>query len=240
MMVATEAQDAWCPPTFSLSRLGRRWLAWWMVQLESQRSLRSIAASMRSRSSPAAPAARSRTCASLMSLPAPFTAVTRVLSDATPTRWQARRRDDGPSRGDHARRSRPSSRFPPRSRPTRPGSARWRGPWPRPCRSARTRPTSWRRWSGWPGRTRTWRCRRPERERWTRAPSSPAAAPQTHHRPLHHERPLVGPQGAGDEEARAGAHAVTGWAGDQVATRAISPARVPTDRAAPKRLVQVR
>ena len=43
-----------------------------------------------------------------MSLPAPFTAVTRVLSDATPTRWQARRRHDGPSRGDHARRSRPA------------------------------------------------------------------------------------------------------------------------------------
>ena len=41
-METTEAQDAWCPPTFSPSRLSRRLLALWMVQAESQSSLRSI------------------------------------------------------------------------------------------------------------------------------------------------------------------------------------------------------
>ena len=38
MIAVIEAQDAWWPPTFSPSRLSRRWLALWMVQLESQRS----------------------------------------------------------------------------------------------------------------------------------------------------------------------------------------------------------
>ena len=60
MMLATEAQDAWCPPTLSLSRLGRRWLAWWMVQLDSQSSFRSIACSIASRSEPDRRAARMR------------------------------------------------------------------------------------------------------------------------------------------------------------------------------------
>src|SRR5712692_6764477 len=36
MMVASEADDAWWPPTFSPSPLSRRWLAWWIVHVESQ------------------------------------------------------------------------------------------------------------------------------------------------------------------------------------------------------------
>ena len=35
MMVASEADEAWCPPTFRPSALSRTWLAWWMVQLAS-------------------------------------------------------------------------------------------------------------------------------------------------------------------------------------------------------------
>src|SRR5215468_2561135 len=35
MMVASEAEEAWCPPTFTPSTFSRRWLAWWMVQLAS-------------------------------------------------------------------------------------------------------------------------------------------------------------------------------------------------------------
>jgi hypothetical protein len=38
MIAVIDAQLAWCPPTFSPSTLGRRWLALWMVQAESQRS----------------------------------------------------------------------------------------------------------------------------------------------------------------------------------------------------------
>src|SRR5215468_5049467 len=38
MMVASEADDAWCPPTLSPSVLSRTWLAWWMVQAASQRT----------------------------------------------------------------------------------------------------------------------------------------------------------------------------------------------------------
>ena len=38
-----EAHEAWCPPTFSPSRLGRMWFAWWIIQAESQSSLRSSA-----------------------------------------------------------------------------------------------------------------------------------------------------------------------------------------------------
>jgi len=41
MIAATEALDAWWPPTLSPSRLGRRWLALWIVQLDSHRTLRS-------------------------------------------------------------------------------------------------------------------------------------------------------------------------------------------------------
>src|SRR6266705_2267098 len=36
MMVASEADVAWWPPTFSPSPLSRRWLAWWIVHVESQ------------------------------------------------------------------------------------------------------------------------------------------------------------------------------------------------------------
>ena len=43
MSVTTEAHDAWCPPTFSPSRLGRRWLALWIIQVESQSTFRSSA-----------------------------------------------------------------------------------------------------------------------------------------------------------------------------------------------------
>ena len=40
-MIATiEADDAWCPPTFTPSTLGRMWLAWWIIQLESHSALR--------------------------------------------------------------------------------------------------------------------------------------------------------------------------------------------------------
>src|SRR5262245_9521574 len=35
MMVAREAEEAWCPPTFTPSTFSRTWLAWWMVQLAS-------------------------------------------------------------------------------------------------------------------------------------------------------------------------------------------------------------
>ena len=41
-MVATEADDAWCPPTLLLSGLGRTLLAWWMIWVESQSRRRSI------------------------------------------------------------------------------------------------------------------------------------------------------------------------------------------------------
>src|SRR6516162_1202563 len=41
MMVASEADEAWWPPTFSASVFSRRWLAWWMVQLASHSTLRS-------------------------------------------------------------------------------------------------------------------------------------------------------------------------------------------------------
>src|SRR6476659_2359635 len=41
MMVASEADEAWWPPTFSPSTLSRRWLALWMVQLASHSTLRS-------------------------------------------------------------------------------------------------------------------------------------------------------------------------------------------------------
>src|SRR6516164_5092716 len=41
MMVASEADEAWWPPTFSPSVFSRIWLAWWMVQLASHSTLRS-------------------------------------------------------------------------------------------------------------------------------------------------------------------------------------------------------
>src|SRR5882672_3241132 len=41
MIEITEAHDAWWPPTFSPSRLGRMWLALWIIHDDSQSSLRS-------------------------------------------------------------------------------------------------------------------------------------------------------------------------------------------------------
>ena len=38
MIAVIEAQLAWWPPTLSPSALSRRWLAWWIVQADSQRS----------------------------------------------------------------------------------------------------------------------------------------------------------------------------------------------------------
>src|SRR3569832_499419 len=48
MMVASDADDAWCPPTFSESSLSRTWLALCTVQLASQSTLRSSSARMSS------------------------------------------------------------------------------------------------------------------------------------------------------------------------------------------------
>src|ERR1700678_2187246 len=59
MMVASEAEDAWCPPTFRPSRLSRRWLALWIVQADSQCTLSSSSA-MTSRASLAPRAAAGR------------------------------------------------------------------------------------------------------------------------------------------------------------------------------------
>src|SRR5215210_6455507 len=44
MIVASEAEEAWWPPTFRPSPLARRWFALWMVQVESHRTLRSSSA----------------------------------------------------------------------------------------------------------------------------------------------------------------------------------------------------
>src|SRR5215471_14051831 len=41
MMVASEADEAWCPPTFTPSMFSRTWLAWWMVQVASHSTFRS-------------------------------------------------------------------------------------------------------------------------------------------------------------------------------------------------------
>src|SRR4051794_19949126 len=41
MMLASEAEEAWWPPTLTPSRLSRPWLALWMVQLASHSTLRS-------------------------------------------------------------------------------------------------------------------------------------------------------------------------------------------------------
>src|SRR5262245_20850562 len=41
MMVASEADEAWCPPTFTRSTFSRTWLAWWMVQVASHNTFRS-------------------------------------------------------------------------------------------------------------------------------------------------------------------------------------------------------
>src|SRR5215472_899285 len=46
MMVASEAEEAWWPPTFSPSLLVRTWLAWWMVHDDSQSTLRASAISV--------------------------------------------------------------------------------------------------------------------------------------------------------------------------------------------------
>src|SRR5262245_58869771 len=37
MIDATEELEAWCPPTFSPSRLGRIWFELWIVQADSHR-----------------------------------------------------------------------------------------------------------------------------------------------------------------------------------------------------------
>ncbi len=34
-----EAEEAWWPPTFTPSGLGRRWLAWWIIQLDNHKAL---------------------------------------------------------------------------------------------------------------------------------------------------------------------------------------------------------
>src|SRR5829696_3190127 len=44
MIVASEAEEAWWPPTFRPSLLARRWFALWMVQVESHSTLRSSSA----------------------------------------------------------------------------------------------------------------------------------------------------------------------------------------------------
>src|SRR3954465_374615 len=46
MMVASEADEAWCPPTFKPSVLGRMWLAWWMVHDDSHSALLDSAVSV--------------------------------------------------------------------------------------------------------------------------------------------------------------------------------------------------
>ena len=43
MMVASEADEAWCPPTLSPSVFERMWLAWWMVHDDSHSALRASA-----------------------------------------------------------------------------------------------------------------------------------------------------------------------------------------------------
>jgi hypothetical protein len=44
MMVASEAEDAWWPPTFSPSVFARKWLALWIMYVDSQSALRFSAA----------------------------------------------------------------------------------------------------------------------------------------------------------------------------------------------------
>ncbi len=45
MIVAMEALEAWCPPTLMPDVLGRTLFAWWMMDVASHRTRRSIAAS---------------------------------------------------------------------------------------------------------------------------------------------------------------------------------------------------
>ena len=45
MIVASDAEDAWWPPTFSPSSLARRWLALWIIQVASHSTFFSSAAS---------------------------------------------------------------------------------------------------------------------------------------------------------------------------------------------------
>src|SRR6185312_5324511 len=40
MIAVIEADEAWCPPTFTPSTFGRIWLAWWIIQFDSQSVLR--------------------------------------------------------------------------------------------------------------------------------------------------------------------------------------------------------
>src|SRR3546814_9705749 len=46
MRVASEALEAWWPPTWTPPLLGRRWLAWWIIQEDSQRIFFSSASSI--------------------------------------------------------------------------------------------------------------------------------------------------------------------------------------------------
>src|SRR3546814_5688184 len=46
MRVASEALEAWWPPTFTPPLLGRMWLAWWIIQEDSQRTFFSSASSI--------------------------------------------------------------------------------------------------------------------------------------------------------------------------------------------------
>src|SRR4051794_26917777 len=46
MMVASEADEAWWPPTFRPSALDLTWLAWWMVHDDSHRTFRASAESI--------------------------------------------------------------------------------------------------------------------------------------------------------------------------------------------------
>ena len=45
MIVASEADDAWWPPTFSPSTFSRRWLALWIIHVDSHSTFFSSAES---------------------------------------------------------------------------------------------------------------------------------------------------------------------------------------------------
>ena len=45
MIETIEADEAWCPPTFSPPGLGRTRFAWWTIAVDSQSTWRSISAS---------------------------------------------------------------------------------------------------------------------------------------------------------------------------------------------------
>jgi hypothetical protein len=64
-----EAQDAWCPPTFSPSRLGRMWLALWIIHEDSQSNFRSSCFNTRTRPSPAALRGSTKVSGAFMNTP---------------------------------------------------------------------------------------------------------------------------------------------------------------------------